>query len=327
MKYSRNWAVGLVLLAGFAFGTRSASAAELKVSTGKVEAAAGNEVRVPVSVKGVKDTKGIAGMTLRVRYDPALLTFKELERGKVLPSAVLDKSVDEKADPGVLGLGFACGSKTPGSQDMASVEEDGVVLVLVFAVNDKAAIGQKCPLKLDNFRAVDNAEPPFELSVVGEDGEFTVVGPGFPIPWLWILIGVGVLILLLLILSLARRRGGKGQPGTYVFPPAMSASPNGAAAAYVPSQEATFLQKCGKCGGMVQLPRGMSGRAFRCGACGANQVAVESPQMPASPRYHPQEETFLQKCAKCGGMVQLPRGMSGRAFQCGGCGTKQVART
>ena len=207
-------------------------------------------------------------MSFRLNYDPALLTFKSLDKGPALPNAMLDKSLDEKADPGKLGLGFACSSKAPGSKEMASIEQDGVVLTLVFVVNDKAAAGKKCALTLDNYRALDSADPPFELPVQPVAGEFTVTGPG--LPWLWILIGAGGVLLLILLLALTR--GKKKEPAPALAGVAPWQSPSAPVPSYQPVG-GTFAHTCVKCHGVIQLPVAMFGQAFQCGACGTKQLA------------------------------------------------------
>ena len=52
----------------------------------------------------------------------------------------------------------------------------GVVLKIVFTVNDKAEVGKKSPLKVHNIRAGDTDElQPNEVAVNPQDGEFSVI--------------------------------------------------------------------------------------------------------------------------------------------------------
>lgn len=257
--------VSLALLALLSLGTRSDAA--LTVSADKVEAAAGKEVTVSISLQGAKEAKGVSCMSIRLTVDPSVLTFKEVEKGPALPNALVDKSVNNEDSPGKIALGFVCGSKSPGSKEMASVEEDGVVLKVVFIVNDKASSGGKSPLKLDNYRVLDSAELPSELAVEGKDGEFTVsAGAG---KWLWLVIaGAGALLLLLLILFLLSRRK-KASSGP---PPLRTGGPAPALPRFGPVS-ATFEHICVKCRGEIELPRAMMGQTFECSACGTTQVA------------------------------------------------------
>lgn len=247
--------------------------AKLVVSIGKVEAAAGKEVTVPISLKGAKDVKGVSCMSIRLTVDPKLLTFKAVEKGPALPNALVDKSVNEQDSPGKIGLGFVCGSKTPGSKDMASVDDDGIVIQVIFTVNDDATPGSKCPLKLDNFRVLDSAEPPGDLPVRVEDGEFTVSADSLP-NWLWLAIAGGALLLLLLLallMRLGRRRDA--MPSSPPPPRAAQVIPPAAVLPRFMPESPTFSHTCIKCGGVIQLPRAMFGQAFQCGACGASQIA------------------------------------------------------
>jgi hypothetical protein len=267
---SRKATLGFLILAGFLLAT-NVHADPVVVTTGKIEGVPGKEVEVPITLKGVKNVKGIPCMSIRLSYDPQVLTFKSLDKGPVLPNALFDKSIDEKADPGMLGLGFACGSKTPGGQEMAEVDSDGVVLKVIFTINEKAEVGKKTVLKLDNYRVLDNQDPPFVVAVRTDDGEITFTsagGPGLGIPTLWIYIGIGIaLFLILLLLLFAGRRRA----------PAQTAPAGATAGTTVPPrftpEATTFAHKCVKCGGTINLPAAMAGQSFQCGACETTQIA------------------------------------------------------
>lgn len=175
-------------------GGRLLLAGPVVLGTGKIAGAPGKDVVVPIVLKGAKEAKGVRGMSLRLNYDPAILTFKSVEQGPNLTRAIIAEDIDPKADPGKLALGFVCSFKAPTSKELASVDEDGVVLNVVFTVNADGQAGQKSSLVIDNFRVVNTATPPWELLATSENGEFSVVGPAFP--WMWILIGLGVVLLL-----------------------------------------------------------------------------------------------------------------------------------
>jgi predicted RNA-binding Zn-ribbon protein involved in translation (DUF1610 family) len=44
-----------------------------------------------------------------------------------------------------------------------------------------------------------------------------------------------------------------------------------------------------------------------------------------APRFNPEGGHFTHTCVKCGGVIQLPAAMRGQMFQCGACGTTQIA--
>ena len=279
MRCKRFMALGI--LAGIMLCPAHASA-QITVTTGKIEGSPGKEVKIPIIIKGVKDKEikgGVMGMEIRLTYDPALLKFKKpLQSGEVLPNATFDAMVNEAMVPGKVAMAFACGAKSVGSKEMGSVTEDGVVLYAVFTVDDKADVGKKSVLKLDNIRALsppsENSEAPFELRVNSEDGEFAVVAanPIANLPWLWILSGIGgAIILLLLILLLTRRRGQPQPAGWAGMPPA-----GGAALPRFTPEGGTFSHRCSRCGGVIQLPSAMMGQKFQCGACGTMQIGGQS---------------------------------------------------
>ena len=267
----------LFVLAILVTASRTAAAAGVTVTTGKVDGAAGKEVEVPILIKGVKDVKSISGMSIRLKFDPEVLTFKDIKDGAVLPANSLTaKSIDEKEHPGKVGLSFTCGSKSPGSKEMGAVEQDGAVLRVIFTVNEKAASGKKSVLKLDNYRAMNNDVDAIEVPVESEDGEFIVTGgAGLPFNWIWIAIGAGVALLLLIIIIMLASRGGDRRPHGYPmpqhYPPPQHAGGAAAPPRFHP-EGANFTHRCTNCGGMIQLPRAMMGQTFQCGACGTTQV-------------------------------------------------------
>jgi hypothetical protein len=276
-NYTRQAALGLLILTAAAFDPSIARGATLTISVDKnVEGAAGAEVKVTISVKGAKDlsdVKRLSGAELRLNYDPALLTLRKkepVEKGKVLPKAMVSHSVDEKADPGKLGIVFMCDRKSVDSKELASVEQDGELLVVTFVVNDGVTVGKKGPLKLDQIRAVDSDEPPYDISVDPEEGQFTVTGPAAAFPWLWILIGAGVVLLLILLVVLAKRGGQKDKPVAAVT---AQGTVQGTVPPRFSPQATTFTHTCVKCGGAIQLPSAMIGQSFQCGACGTTQIA------------------------------------------------------
>ena len=257
-RQTQLMAAGLIITAALAW-TGPLQAGPLTVSAAKAQGGIGKEVTLPIAFKGVKDAKNVAGLQMRVTFDPAILTFKKVEPGPALSNALVDKNSDEANDPGHLGLGFICGVKTAGSKEIATVDDDGIVLKLVFLVNEKATSGQKSPVKLDNFFAIDSAEPPSELLVLGEDGEITV---GMVFPWLWIWVALGVLAFLILLFLIGRRKSEPARP----------AMTHGAVAGV---GAGTF---CSQCGATT-----VAGAPF-CAGCGHKLSIVNQP----APRLCPQ---------------------------------------
>ena len=266
----RKSGLGLLILVALAFGPRCAYADPVTISPGKIEGVVGKDV------KG-----GVSCMTFRLNYDPDVLTFKSIKKGAVLPNASIDKNLDEKADPGKIGLGVLCSSTSEDEKKFASITEDGVVMRVVFVVNEKAKIG-KSPLTLDIIRIMDsNNEQPAPLGFTSEAGELNVIAApaaGAPktslaeIPnlWIYIGIGIGVFVLLLLVIAVMSRRREPERPAPTFAPPAGTVVPR-----FTP-EGANFSHTCVKCGGVIQLPGAMRGQTFQCGACGTTQVAGTS---------------------------------------------------
>ena len=179
INHARIWTKCLLIVSALLVASDRSAAAGVTLTTGKVEGTPGKEVEVPIIIKGVKDVKGVSGMSIRLTFDPEVLTFKDVKDGPVLPAQSLtSKSADEKVHPGKIGLAFICGRKSPDKKDSAAVEQDGTVLRLIFFVNEKAMSGKESLLKLDNCRVLDNGQESLEISATLEDGVFTV-GKGF----------------------------------------------------------------------------------------------------------------------------------------------------
>jgi hypothetical protein len=61
-------------------------------------------------------------------------------------------------------------------------------------------------------------------------------------------------------------------------------------------------------------------------AAPAAPAGAAAPTAPgAPPRFAPEEPTFQHTCAKCNGVIRLPRSMVGQPFECAACGARQVA--
>lgn len=254
-------------------GERPIPTKPVVIAVGSAAGAPGAEVTVPITLKGVKDAKGVRGASMRLSFDPAVLEFKTVDRGPALAQSMLGKDSDQAADPGKVGIGFVCTFKSPTSKEFSAVEDDGVVLNVVFTVKPDAAVGTKSPLKADNFRVIDTGTPAFELNAAAEAGEVEVRRAGLPFPWWWILVGVGALLLLLILLRLLfggrrRRRDEEEEPRRRPAPPPTSAVPR-----FTPEGATTFAHTCVRCGGVIQLPRAMAGHQFQCGSCGTTQTA------------------------------------------------------
>jgi hypothetical protein len=175
--------------------------AELKVGAAKMQAAPGQDVAVPITVKGAK---GLNGMQMGLTYDPKVLVIKSVERGPVMPeNSIVDHN---KEDAGQLGLAVL-GGTNEARTGLDSVDKDGAVLTIHFKVVGNA--GDKSPLRLTNVRAADVKG--LWMLVTTEDGEVAVeearnVAGIQELPWLYIGIGAAVLLILVVVVLVSRSR-------------------------------------------------------------------------------------------------------------------------
>ncbi len=175
--------------------------AAVTLSLPKLQAGHGQEIEVPITVKG---GKGMSALQLRLTYDPELLEVvqdpndpdKAVTRGKILPDKAIAKVYTDT--PGRLPVLFL-GGADPKAKAIYAVEEDGTLLTIRFRV--KGPAGQKSALALEKAQAF--AANDMDLIVKTEPGEIAI---NSAIPWLWLAIGAGALLLLIAILA-ARRRG------------------------------------------------------------------------------------------------------------------------
>ena len=194
--------------------TTGARAAAVTLSLPKLEVKAGQEVEVPITVKGAK---GLSALQMRLTYDPAVLEVVRTDddpdagitMGKILPENASFKvytstipaygSEAVAVTPGRLPIVFAGGTNKQ-KKEYYAVEDDGTLLSIRFRVTGNA--GQKTTLKLEEIKAF--ASNDMDMLVKTTPGEVTITGA--PLPWLWIAVALVVGLLLLIVLLSRRRR-------------------------------------------------------------------------------------------------------------------------
>lgn len=186
--------VVLLLLGAVLINSVVAQAAELSARVESAEAAAGEQVEIPVTVSG---SPGMVAMHLELAYDPAVLEVTTVEPGPFLAGNALLEFNTEEA--GRVVIGFASTDQVAG---------DGTLVVVHFNVTGLE--GQTTPLNLQNGRAWDEAG--MDILVNTESGEFTVSQAGLPSNLLLLLVILcvvllfGGLFLLVLVIFIRRRR-------------------------------------------------------------------------------------------------------------------------
>ena len=217
------------------------------VSIGAVSGKPGDEVEIPITIKGAK---GIGPMEMLLTYDPKILEAKPeqcAKQGPLLTSALFEA----RSDPvGRMAILWATSD---------AINGEGVVVLAKFTV--KGTAGEKSPLTLSDVRVWARDHPSLDAMVTVESGEFTVAGGGFP--WWWLCVAAFVLfvLLLLLIVFFLRRKRPEPQqqkPGAKTEPAKPQAK---APVAMVPCPScAKPIQKglafCPHCGSkIVQKPK------------------------------------------------------------------------
>jgi hypothetical protein len=174
-------------------------AAGLTVSTAGGEAVAGQTFSAEVSVKG---GVSVGAMQFDLAWDPAVLEFDSLEKGKLLAGGAMLES--KSNSPGRLSVAWV-------SPD--GIDADGALLRTVFKVKGQA--GQSTAVSIEKLRAWgaapghhDGAAGQHLIDVLarGESGEFKVAA-GMP-RGIWI--AAGAFVILVVLLTIAWR--GKKRP-------------------------------------------------------------------------------------------------------------------
>lgn len=202
MSKMRQVALSLILstaLAALAFGQpahqghapASTPPPPLTLRVESVQGAAGQEIDVPIMVKGAS---GIGPMEMVLSYDPAVLEAKEqncAKKGPLLANCLIESRSDKSGKMAILWA------------TNQAINGDGTLVVAHFTVRGQA--GQKTPLTLQKVRAWSWGHPHLDALVTTEAGEFTVAGAGWP-SWVIAVAVVVALVVLLLILAAFRRR-------------------------------------------------------------------------------------------------------------------------
>lgn len=168
-----------------------AQAGELEIKVGNVEATAGGEVEVPITVKG---GKGVEGLQFVLTFDDKVLKHESVDAGEIAGAADVDA---KERETGAVRVAMI---------PEKTIDSDGQLLVAKFKVLGES--GSKSAIELSEVRAWEfGSEAPLEMLVSAESGEVTVIGKGLPVNLTAII--VGAVALLLLLLLIARRGGGK----------------------------------------------------------------------------------------------------------------------
>lgn len=190
-----------------------ARAESVTVRLDAAEAANGDEVEIPILVKGAP---GIGAMHVELTYDPAVLEATSVDKGDLLDDgSLIDFNISE---PGRIVLGFVT---------LGSVEGDGAIAVAHF--NVLGADDAESPLAFENTQAWEGGPDRFDILVTAEGSTFTVASKS-SFPWLWVIIALAAFILL--IAFLARRR----KPAVAAMPVATSVGAASAATIVRPPQ-------------------------------------------------------------------------------------------
>ncbi len=171
MKCKKFFALLLSLCMVFStFVTVANADALTTITVGEVEAGAGEDVVVPVSISN--NTVGICGLTMTFTYDANVLTYKSATQGDALTSLTLTKP----------GSGYTPGAITFAMDAMDADFSNGTVINITFEVAAGTTAGDKAiDVAIDTLCGYDFNDIPYEaiggkVAVAGEKLTTITVG-------------------------------------------------------------------------------------------------------------------------------------------------------
>jgi hypothetical protein len=164
----------------------------LTVSVGSATGSPGQEIDIPINVKGAS---GIGPMEMVLTYDPAVLAAQSdkcAKLGPLLTNCLLESGANGSGKMAILWA----------TND--SLSGDGTLVLAHFVVLGHE--GEKSALALQKVRAWGKQPPHLDALVTTEAGEFTVARAGWPPSYFAIMAAVVLLLLLLIIFGRKRNR-------------------------------------------------------------------------------------------------------------------------
>jgi hypothetical protein len=197
-----GWCSGLVVALLAVAGPCSAdSAPSWGLSVDDAKVSAGETVQVAIRASG---DSGVGAAQLDLRFDPAVLDFRSVSPGPLLPSALLESRA---ASPGRVRVALASGEPVTG---------EGVLIVVQFTV--RAGPPARTVVSIEDLRAWSEADV-LPIVVSSRAGEVSRVerpllplAPGSPesdatLPaWVYALVGAAAVLVAGLVAHRLRRR-------------------------------------------------------------------------------------------------------------------------
>ena len=185
----------LLILGAAVLAAQGARAASVDMAVGKTEAKQGEDVTIPVSMKGASKT---AAMQMDLVYDPAILEAGKIDNGPLLADNCLMET--NTATAGRIRLALV-------SKD--GINGDGVLFNANFKV--RGAAGAKCALTLDKVRVwmipkahenMPEMQHLIDVKANTQPGE-VAISSGLP---RWVIAAAAIAVVLIILLILKSRK-------------------------------------------------------------------------------------------------------------------------
>lgn len=256
------------ILAVGVFGVQTVCADTVTVTVADVTVQAGDQVDVPIVVKGAV---GMSAFQALLTYDPKVLEFSnesaDVLRGEIVPSNAIMQV--QTTVPGRLPIIFLGGADAA-SQQVFAVQADGTLVTIRFKVI--GAAGETTKFGLERAEAFQVSE--MDLMVETQAGQLTIASSGIEFQWWWLAVASGVVGLLLLIVWF---RGGK--PKQVRVRQSDSRAEEGELVAV--ADDESVKHQCVGCGRRMTIPPTLIGKKFKCPKCGASQNTAVDSNSPA----------------------------------------------
>lgn len=235
------------------FGTDAGRADTVTFSIADVTVRAGEQVAIPIVVKGAK---GMSAMQALLTYDPNVLELSgesaDVIRGEIVPNNAILQAQTTVA--GRLPILFVGGADVE-SKQVSAVQQDGTLVTIRFKVI--GAAGQKTQLGLEGAEAFQVND--MDMLVETKSGALTIQST---FPWWWVAIAAAGLFVLLLIVRSTRSKNRQTKVGR----PQREEGELVAVA-----EDDSMKHTCIGCGRSMTIPSSLIGKKFKCPNCGTSQ--------------------------------------------------------
>lgn len=162
-------ALGFVLFACYAAAQENATT----IALGSVSGPPKGTVTVPMYLTPNPPSRAVGKISAKIHFENKGITFVRGEKGFLLDGVNGTIRVEEKKQSGESVLDLEVATQGEPRKSL----RDGLVMTLVFTIQEDAQPETKIDLKLEQVSATDVSNPPSALEIAGKDGSIEIISP------------------------------------------------------------------------------------------------------------------------------------------------------